>query len=71
MDMGHLPPAMIRSGRIELWLETRLPDESARRAIFGSLVKGLPLKLETVELDLLVSAADGLTRADMKRVVDD
>ena len=30
MDVGSLPPALVRSGRIELWLETRLPDEGAR-----------------------------------------
>jgi transitional endoplasmic reticulum ATPase len=30
MDVGNLPPALVRSGRIELWLEMRLPDEAAR-----------------------------------------
>ena len=33
MDVGSLPPALVRSGRIELWLETRLPDDAARGAI--------------------------------------
>ena len=42
MDVGNLPPALIRSGRVELWLEMRLPDDSARRAILGQLVSGLP-----------------------------
>ena len=36
MDVGHLPPALIRSGRIELWLEMRLPDEAARSAAINS-----------------------------------
>ena len=31
MDVGNLPPALIRSGRIELWLEMRLPDERGPR----------------------------------------
>ncbi len=30
MDVGNLPPALVRSGRVELWLEMRLPDESAQ-----------------------------------------
>jgi ATP-dependent 26S proteasome regulatory subunit len=33
MEVGHLPPALLRSGRIELWLEMRLPDAAARQAI--------------------------------------
>jgi hypothetical protein len=33
MDVGGLPPALIRSGRIELWLETRLPDAMARAQV--------------------------------------
>ena len=28
MDVGNLPPALVRSGGIVLWLETRLPDRS-------------------------------------------
>jgi hypothetical protein len=30
MDVTALPPALLRSGRVELWFTTRLPDE--RRA---------------------------------------
>jgi len=37
MDVGSLPPALVRSGRIELWLETRLPDQAARLALFRDL----------------------------------
>jgi len=29
MDPGSLPPALLRSARVELWLETRLPNEDA------------------------------------------
>src|SRR5205814_4732649 len=35
MDVGNLPPALLRSGRIELWLEMQLPNEAARAAILG------------------------------------
>ncbi|MEO7649567.1 MAG: ATP-binding protein [Bryobacteraceae bacterium] len=32
MDVGSLPQAMLRSGRVELWLETRVPDTVVREA---------------------------------------
>ena len=35
MEVGHLPPALLRSGRIELWLEMALPDPSARAEILS------------------------------------
>ena len=39
--MPVLPPALIRSGRIELWLETRLPDPNARREILCQRIRRL------------------------------
>jgi hypothetical protein len=30
MDVNQLPQALVRSGRIELWLETRLPAAESR-----------------------------------------
>src|SRR6185295_11742206 len=42
MDVGNLPPALVRSGRIELWLETRMPDSAARHAILMKHIAGLP-----------------------------
>jgi len=35
MNVAHLPPALVRSGRVELWLEMKLPDEQARAAILN------------------------------------
>jgi transitional endoplasmic reticulum ATPase len=71
MDVGNLPPALIRSGRVELWLEMSLPDESARRAILGQLVATLPEVLRGLDLERLTAAAEGFTGADLKRVIDD
>jgi transitional endoplasmic reticulum ATPase len=71
MDVGNLPPALIRSGRVELWLEMSLPDESARRAIVGQLVAKLPQVLRGLDLNQLTAAAEGFTGADLKRVIDD
>ena len=71
MDVGNLPPALVRSGRIELWLETRYPDAAARRAILGDRIATLPAPLSEVVLDPLVESTDELSGADLKRVVED
>jgi hypothetical protein len=44
MDVGNLPPALVRSGRIELWLETRYPDLAARRAILSTACRRCPTR---------------------------
>jgi SpoVK/Ycf46/Vps4 family AAA+-type ATPase len=71
MDVGSLPPALVRSGRIELWLETRLPDETARRALLGDLCQALPMRPSEFELEELARTTDGLSGADLKRLVED
>jgi SpoVK/Ycf46/Vps4 family AAA+-type ATPase len=71
MDVGNLPPALVRSGRIELWLETRLPDEDARLAILADRCAELPAAIAPVDLGLLAALSDGLSGADLKRVVED
>jgi transitional endoplasmic reticulum ATPase len=71
MDVGHLPPALIRSGRIELWLEMRLPDDAARTAILGQMFASQAQELAGVDLPLIVAATVGFTGADLKRLVDD
>ncbi len=42
MNANSLPPAMLRSGLVELWLETRLADADARESILRALLSGLP-----------------------------
>ncbi len=42
MEPADLPAALLRSGRIELWLETRLPDESARAEFFAKNLHRCP-----------------------------
>ena len=71
MDVGNLPPALVRSGRIELWLETRYPDADARRSILADRCAALPAPLCDVEIDAVVSGTEGLSGADLKRVVED
>ncbi|MGH9721149.1 MAG: AAA family ATPase, partial [Bryobacteraceae bacterium] len=71
MDVGSLPPALVRSGRIELWLETRLPDAEARATIFRESLSKLPYPVPEPGVVMLASASEGLTGADLKAVVED
>jgi len=69
MNVSALPPALVRSGRIELWLETRLPDDAGRLAILQSAK--LPEPLNQADLPALAAATDCFTGADLKRLVED
>jgi transitional endoplasmic reticulum ATPase len=71
MEVSSLPPALVRSGRIELWLETRLPDEAARKSIFFEKLVHLPSPLSSVDTEMLARASRGLTGADLKAAVED
>jgi len=71
MDVGNLPPALVRSGRIELWLETRLPTSTARAAILEDRCASLPASIGRVDIEALTQASEGLSGADLKRVIDD
>jgi transitional endoplasmic reticulum ATPase len=71
MDVNSLPPAMVRSGRIELWLETKLPDEAARASILRDKLAKLPAPIGSADIATLANASRGMTGADLKAVVED
>jgi transitional endoplasmic reticulum ATPase len=71
MNAGSLPAAMVRSGRVELWLETRLPDADARAAILRAMLSGLPAPIGAADSGRLAGASHGLTGADLKNIVED
>jgi len=71
MEPADLPIAILRSGRVELWLETRLPDVSARAEIFRDHFAGMPPPLCNVEVAPLASASHGATGADLKAIIED
>ncbi len=71
MDVAGLPPALVRSGRIELWLETRLPDVAARAQIVGDHAASLPAAMGAVDVAAIADATDGLTGADLKALMED
>jgi transitional endoplasmic reticulum ATPase len=71
MDVSSIPAALVRSGRIELWLETRLPDVEARLQILKDCGAQLPDSLDGVNLEKLADDTEGLTGADLRRLIDD
>ena len=71
MDVGALPAALVRSGRVELWLETRLPDRTAQLQILQDLMREVPPPFPEANLFNLADETDGLTGADVKRVIED
>ena len=72
MNVGALPPALIRSGRVELWLETRLPDAAGREAILRDGAAKLPGPVrQELDVSALAAATDGMTGADLKRLLED
>src|SRR5882672_4027169 len=71
MNVAHLPPALVRSGRVELWLEMKLPNPEARAEILATLVANLPDELRQVDVPQLIAATEGFTGADLKRLIED
>lgn len=71
MDVGSLPPALVRSGRVELWLDLRLPDEAARLEILESLLAGISEEIGLLDRSTLATATADFTGADLKRLCED
>jgi transitional endoplasmic reticulum ATPase len=71
MNVAHLPPALVRSGRVELWLEMKLPTKEAREQILREHLERLPKELLVDDVESIVSATEGFTGADLKRMVQD
>ncbi len=71
MSVASLPPALIRSGRVELWLEMKLPSTEARAQILGRHVAELPEEVRQLDVDALAGATEGFTGADIRRLMED
>jgi SpoVK/Ycf46/Vps4 family AAA+-type ATPase len=71
MQVSNLPPALLRSGRIELWLEMKLPDAAARTAILQHHLHSHSPLLASLDVGSMVEATDGFTGADLKRLAED
>jgi transitional endoplasmic reticulum ATPase len=71
MDVGHLPLALVRSGRVELWLEMKLPGADARRTILERQLAKTGRVIAVDDYEAVLAATEGFTGADLKRVVED
>src|SRR5260370_40368096 len=71
MNLQHLPPALVRSGRVELWLEMKLPDAEARERILENHLRGITAELSNCDLARAISATEVFTGADIKRLIED
>lgn len=71
MDVNDLPPALVRSGRIELWLETKLPELEIRAQILARYSAVFPEPPTEAELQSLATRSKGFTPADLRRITGD
>jgi SpoVK/Ycf46/Vps4 family AAA+-type ATPase len=71
MNLKDLPPAILRSGRVEVWLETRLPDQATRQEIIRHYASRLPPEHQDFDAARLAVLTEGFTPADLRRTVDD
>jgi ATP-dependent 26S proteasome regulatory subunit len=71
MDLKGLPLALLRSGRMEVWLEMKLPDAKGRSGIIDSYVSRLPIETPKFDTRALGEQTEGFTPADLRRLVAD
>lgn len=71
MDVRKIPEALLRSGRVELWLETKAPDQETRGRILqrwmGSDLPGH----KDIDYKVLAEATESFTPADLRRIAGD
>jgi transitional endoplasmic reticulum ATPase len=70
MDPAKLPSALLRSGRVELWLEIKAPDTATRAAILQRWT-AQDIGSDGIDLQRLAEATEGFTPADLRRVAAD
>lgn len=71
MDIKQMPPALLRSGRLEVWLETTLPDRVMREDMIRLHLSRLQERPEADDLAEVVELSEGFTAADMRALVHD
>lgn len=71
MDIRHIPPALIRSGRVELWLETNLPGQADRAKLIENYIGCLDVDSLGFDIDEVACATEGFTPADLKRLINE
>ncbi len=71
MDVRKIPDALLRSGRVELWLETRAPDEDTRAQILKRWMSTDLPGHASIDYALLARSTEGFTPADLRRIAGD
>ncbi|MEJ0037953.1 MAG: AAA family ATPase [Gammaproteobacteria bacterium] len=71
MDVRKMPEALLRSGRVELWLETKLPTEEIRSRILQRWMGTDLPGYEAIDYAGLAKATEGFTPADLRRIATD
>ncbi len=71
MNVRPIPEALLRSGRVELWLETKPPTETVRQSILERWTKDAHEAFADIDLAALAAATEGFTPADLRRLVND
>lgn len=66
-----LPEPLLRSGRIELWLHTKLPEYPTRMQMLKDLLSEDSNGLAAARLNTVAQRAEGFTCADLRRIVAD
>ena len=68
-DIQHLPPELLRKGRMDEIFFVDLPDESIRKIIFEIHLKKRELDASTFELDLISAACEGFSGSEIEQVI--
>ena len=71
MNIAAMPGALLRSGRLEVWLETALPDADTRAAIVAGHASRLSDAVSAFDAAAVGAATEGFTPADLRRLVGD
>jgi energy-coupling factor transporter ATP-binding protein EcfA2 len=71
MNIAAMPGALLRSGRLEVWLETTLPDAETRAAIVAGHAARLADAVSAFDAAAVGAATEGFTPADLRRLVGD
>src|SRR5581483_448964 len=71
MDVRSMPAALLRSGRVEVWLEMKAPDFNVRCEILHRYTNEVASKYTEFDAEIVANESEGFTPADLRRIVGD
>jgi transitional endoplasmic reticulum ATPase len=71
MNASRIPSPILRSGRVELWLSTKAPDQPTRADILRRWIGNDLPGTDAIDYDQIAALADGATPADLRRIIAD